>query len=89
MSFSSGSSLLSNVPMPLERIAGKSFSHFLTKTCDVGTQKNCLIEMVLLSTQNICKKSWVRKYLQFYGESFCLLKPVNVPILGFQSLKGG
>ena len=31
--------------------------------------------MVLESTQNICLKSWVRKYLQFYAENFCLSKP--------------
>ena len=30
------------------------FSNFLTKTYVVGTQKKCLNEMVLLSTQNIC-----------------------------------
>ena len=30
------------------------FSHFSTKTYVVGTQKNRLNEMVLLSTQNIC-----------------------------------
>ena len=32
----------------------KKFSYFSTKTYVVGTQKNCLDEMVLLSTQNIC-----------------------------------
>ena len=31
-----------------------SFSYFSTKTYVVGTQKNRLIETVLLSTQNIC-----------------------------------
>ena len=31
--------------------------------------------MVLLSTQNICKKLLVRKYLQFYAENFCWSKP--------------
>ena len=30
------------------------FSYFLTKTYVVGTQKNRLNEMVLLSTQNLC-----------------------------------
>ena len=30
------------------------FSDFSTKTCVVGTQKNRLIETVLLSTQNRC-----------------------------------
>ena len=38
----------------------------------MGTQKNRLNETVLLSTQNICLKLWVRKYLQFYAEFFCL-----------------
>ena len=31
---------------------------------------------VLLSTQNICYKLWIRKYLQFYAEIFCFSKPV-------------
>ena len=35
-------------------------------------------EMVLLCKQNICKNVWVRKYLQFYAEIFCLPKPVHV-----------
>ena len=43
----------------------------------MGTQKNHLNEAVLLSTQNICQKLWVRKYLQFYAENFCLSKPVS------------
>ena len=30
------------------------FSYFSTKTSVVVTQKNCLDEMVLLSTQNTC-----------------------------------
>ena len=30
------------------------FSHFSTKTYVVGTQKNCLIETILLSTPNTC-----------------------------------
>ena len=30
----------------------------------------------LMSTQNICKKLGVRKYLQFYAETFCLSKSV-------------
>ena len=32
------------------------FSHFSTKTYVVGTQKNCLIETILLSTKNTCLK---------------------------------
>ena len=34
------------------------FSYFLTKTYVVGAQKNCLIEIVLLSTHDIF---WLRK----------------------------
>ena len=49
------------------------FSYFSTKTYVVGTQKNCLNETVLLSTNNICLNWWVRKYLQFYGEIFVYL----------------
>ena len=48
----------------------------------MGTQKN-LNKTVPLNTQNICKKLWVRKYLQFYTENSCLSKPV---ILGLASL---
>ena len=44
----------------------------------MGTQKNRLNETVLLSTQNICKKLWVAKYLQFYAENFCLSEPMIV-----------
>ena len=40
------------------------------------TQKNRLNETVHLSTQNICLNWWVRKYLHFYAEEFCLSKPV-------------
>ena len=42
----------------------------------MGTQKNHLNEMVLLSTQNICYKLWIRKYSQFYSKNFCLSIPV-------------
>ena len=38
-------------------------------------QKNRLNETVLLGTQNICLDSWVRKYLQFYAQTFCLHVP--------------
>ena len=38
----------------------------------MGTQKNRLNERVRLSTQNICFYRWVRKYLHFYAENFCL-----------------
>ena len=51
---------------------------------DVGTQKNRLNETVLLSTQNICLKLWVRKYLQFYAEKLCFSKPVKlIKLKGF------
>ena len=51
-------------------------NNFSSKRYVVGTQKNRLNEMVLLSTQNICSKLWIRKYLQIYAEFFCLSKPV-------------
>ena len=38
------------------------FSYFSSNTHVVGTQKNRLNETVLLSTQNMCSKRWVRKY---------------------------
>ena len=37
-----------------ERVPKEYFSYFSTETYVVGTQKNCLNETVLLSTQNIC-----------------------------------
>ena len=45
----------------------------------MGTQKNRPNETVLLSTQNTCLNTWVRNYLQFYTENFCLstCKPVS------------
>ena len=55
---------------------GNLFSYFSTQTYVVGSQKNLLNERVLLSTQNICQKLLVRKYLQFYAENFCLSKHV-------------
>ena len=51
----------------------KCFSYFSTKTYVVGTQKNRLNETVLLSTQNIHFKCWLRKYLQLYAEIFFIL----------------
>ena len=43
----------------------KGYSHvlFLNQIicCDASTQKNCLSETVLLSTQNICKNWQVKK----------------------------
>ena len=65
----------------LERTLGKNLldlvRNFSTKTYDVGTQKNCLNETVLLSTQNICYKLWVRKYLQFYAEIVVYLQELE------------
>ena len=45
-----------------ECVTEKELFYFSTKTYIVGAQKNCLNETVLLSTQNICQKLWVRKY---------------------------
>ena len=59
-----------------ESIAKIWFSYFSIETYVVGTQKNRLNETVLLSNHNICYNEWVRKYLQFYAENFCLFKPV-------------
>ena len=39
------------------------FSYFSTKASVVGAQKNRLNETVLLSTQNIWLKWWIRKYV--------------------------
>ena len=63
-----------------ECVTEKLFSYFSTKTYVVGTQKNRLNETVLLSTQNICSKLWIKKYLQFYAENFCLSKPVSLTV---------
>ena len=52
----------------------------------MGTQKNRLDETILLSTQNICLKLKVRKYLKFYTEIFCLFKPVAT-VLGTSILQ--
>ena len=48
------------------------FSYFSTKTYVVGTQKNHLTEMVLMSTKNACLKWWIIKYSHFYAEKLCL-----------------
>ena len=47
-----------------ECLTENKFSYFSTKTYVVGTQKNRLIETVLLSIQNKCLTLRVRKYLQ-------------------------
>ena len=39
----------------------KYFFNFPTETYVLGTQKNCLNEMVLLSAQNTCLNWWIRK----------------------------
>ena len=54
---------------------GKLLS-FSSKTYVVDTQKNRLNETVLLSTKNICLNRWIRKYLQFYPQKFCLSMPM-------------
>ena len=48
----------------------ENYYYFSTKTYIVGTQKNRLNEMVLLSTQNLCFNWWIRKYSQFYAHFF-------------------
>ena len=51
----------------------------------MGTQKNRLSETVLLSTKTCrCLNLWVRKYLQFYAQNFCLSKPVFFCVSVFQ-----
>ena len=44
----------------------------------MGTQKNRLNKAVLLSTQNTCSNGWIRIYLQFYTQNFCLSKPMYI-----------
>ena len=63
-----------------ECIPKNYFSYFSSKTYVVGTQKNRLNETVLLSTQNICSNWWIRKYLKFYSQNFCLSKPMRHPL---------
>ena len=48
------------------------YSNYSFKTHVLGTQKNRLDETVLLSPQNKCSSSWVRKYPQFYAHNFFL-----------------
>ena len=50
------------------------FSYFSTKTCVVGTEKNRLNEMFLLSTQNTCLNRQIRKYLVI--KMFCFSGPM-------------
>ena len=50
----------------------------------MGTQKNCLNETILLGTQNICKKLWVKEYKKIYTEHFCLSKPVKKEAIFWQ-----
>ena len=40
-------------------------------------KKNRLNETVLLSTQNMSSSCWIRKYLQFYAQKFCLSKHMS------------
>ena len=47
-------------------------SYFSTKTYVVGAKKNCLNEMVLLSTQKTCLNRVVRIFLQFYAQKVSL-----------------
>ena len=50
---------------------------FLNQNICCGYSEEPSPRSVLLSTQNICKKLWVREYLQFYAENFCLSKPME------------
>ena len=51
---------------------GIFFLYFSSKTYNVGTQKNCLNEIVLLSTQNTCLNWLIRELLQFYAYKISL-----------------
>ena len=55
----------------------KIFFLFLNQNMLWVLKRTNINETVLLSTQYICSKLWVRKYLQFYAEIFCLSKPVH------------
>ena len=48
----------------------------LTNTYVVGTQNNCLNEMVLLSTPQKWESWWLRKCSQFYAKFCCLSVPM-------------
>ena len=43
----------------------------------VGTQKNHLIETVLLSIENNCLNRWIRKQAQKYSHNICLAGPMK------------
>ena len=43
----------------------------------MGAQKNRLNETVLLSTQNTCLTSWLRKYSHFYAKKAHLTGPMR------------
>ena len=45
---------VNSVKLVPQRVSENYFSYFSTKTYVVYTQRNCLIETVLLSTQNTC-----------------------------------
>ena len=52
-------------------------SYLSTKTYVVGTQKNRLSEMVLLSTQTYVQTDGLENISQFYAQKFCLSKPMT------------
>ena len=54
--------------------------YFSTKTYVVGSQKNHLIEMVLLSTQNTFSNRSVRKLLQLYAQKILIWTYFDVRI---------
>ena len=54
----------------------------------MGSQKNRLNETVLLRTQNICLKLWVRKYLQYIADFFVYLNQwVTFKVPSYSSLR--
>ena len=46
----------------------------------MGTQKNRLYEMILLSNQNTCVNWWIKKESQFYAQNFCSTGPMIDPV---------
>ena len=47
----------------------------------MATQGNRLIEIILLSTQNIVKIDGYKNIYNFNAEKFCLSKPMRFPLL--------
>ena len=65
-----GYNVFSNIVLPYLDMEGRvgvgggtikiKFSYFSAKT-NAGTQKYCISEILLLSTENTCFNSWIRK----------------------------